>query len=46
MKDEDKKILVHICCAACFSYVYRIIENENFIVTGFFYNPQVHGKAE
>jgi len=46
MGDEEKKILVHICCAACFSYVYRVLCNEGFTVTGFFYNPCVHGHAE
>ena len=42
----NKKILVHICCAACFSYVSRILEEEGFQVEGFFYNPSVHGRAE
>ena len=41
-----EKILVHICCAACFSYVSRILEEEGFSVVGFFYNPSVHGRAE
>ncbi len=43
---ENKKILVHICCAACMSYVYRVLKNEGFMIIGYFYNPQVHGRAE
>lgn len=38
--------MVHICCSSCFSYVYQLLKKENFAVTGFFYNPQVHGRAE
>lgn len=46
-KPEKKpKILVHICCSSCLSYVYQILDRENFDVTGFYYNPQVHGRAE
>jgi len=43
---ESKNILVHICCAACFSYVYKILAEKKFKIIGFFYNPQVHGRAE
>lgn len=46
MKEEKEKILVHICCAACFSYVYKLLVSEKYEVVGFFFNPQVHGKAE
>ncbi len=44
--ETNNKILVHICCVACFSYVYKIISQEGYRVTGFFYNPATHGKAE
>jgi hypothetical protein len=43
---SSKTILVHVCCAACFSYVQRILKNDNFEVSAYFYNPQVHGRAE
>ena len=43
---KKRKILLHICCAACASYVLSELEKESFIVTGFFYNPEVHGRAE
>ena len=46
MGEPDNKILVHICCAACFSYVFKILSIENYKITGLFYNPQIHGKAE
>ena len=46
MGEEVKKILVHICCAACFSYIYRILKNDNLLAVGYFYNPQVHGRTE
>jgi len=45
-KGKAEKILVHICCVACMSYVSKILKEENFEVTGFFYNPSVHGQAE
>lgn len=44
--NSSKSILVHICCAACFSYVYKVLKDEGFGVVGYFYNPQVHGRAE
>lgn len=44
--DNNKKIIVHICCAACFSYVYKILKQENFDIYGLFYNPCVHGRTE
>lgn len=40
------KILVHVCCAACASHVFSELENENFEIIAFFYNPQVHGAKE
>lgn len=44
--NNKRKILLHICCAPCASYVLSELEKENFVVTGFFYNPEVHGRAE
>lgn len=44
--EKTKRILVHICCAPCFSYVYQVLKKEGFEITGFYYNPQVHGRAE
>lgn len=41
-----KKILVHVCCAACASYVFSELEKEGFSIIAYFYNPEVHGRAE
>lgn len=46
MSTPKRKILVHVCCAACASYVFSELEKENFQITAFFYNPEIHGKAE
>jgi len=46
MSEEKKKILVHICCAACFSYVHKVLIDDSFSVIGYFYNPEVHGRSE
>lgn len=46
MGEKKKNILVHICCVSCFSYVFKTLEKEGFEVSGFFYNPSVHGRAE
>lgn len=46
MSSQKPKILVHICCAACASHVFNELEKENFVIVGYYYNPQIHGKAE
>lgn len=40
-----KKILVHICCAPDALYVLDILKND-FDVSGYFYNPNIHPKEE
>ncbi len=40
------KILVHICCAPCFTYPHKRLIEEGHEVTGFFYNPNVHPYTE
>ncbi len=42
----EKKILVHICCAACASYIFSELKKENYKVFALFYNPEVHGLSE
>jgi len=44
--NTNDKILVHICCAACFSYLHKVLSAEDYNIVGIFYNPQTHGKAE
>jgi predicted adenine nucleotide alpha hydrolase (AANH) superfamily ATPase len=36
------QILVHICCAPCFTYPHKRLTEEEYEVTGFFYNPNIH----
>ena len=40
------RILVHICCAPCFTYPHKRMEEEGHEVTGFFYNPNIHPYQE
>lgn len=40
------KILVHICCAPCFVYPYRVLSQEGFDLCGFFFNPNIHPYLE
>ncbi|MEN8152401.1 MAG: epoxyqueuosine reductase QueH [Acidobacteriota bacterium] len=40
-----KKLLLHICCAPCAVYVVRKLMEE-YDVTGFFYNPNIHPVKE
>lgn len=46
MPNTKPKILVHVCCAACASYVFEELEKENFEIVAYFYHPELHGKAE
>ena len=36
------KILLHICCAPCAVYSFRILREEFEQVMGFWYNPNIH----
>lgn len=36
------KVLLHICCAPCTIYPLQILRNEEVMVTGYFYNPNIH----
>ncbi len=40
------KLLVHICCAPCFTYPHKRLIEEGHEVTGFFYNPNIHPYTE
>lgn len=45
-KEKNKRILVHICCSSCFSYVAKKLKEDNLEIVGYFYNPEIHGKSE
>jgi predicted adenine nucleotide alpha hydrolase (AANH) superfamily ATPase len=40
-----KKMLFHVCCANCVLHPYETLKND-FAVTLFFYNPNIHPKEE
>jgi len=40
------KLLLHTCCAPCLIYPLEKLRAAGFIVTGLFYNPNVHSFAE
>ena len=40
------KILVHICCAPCFVYPYKVLHQEENEIVGFFFNPNIHPYQE
>lgn len=39
---QNKKILVHTCCAPCSSYSFEELLHNNFDVTGYFHNPNIY----
>lgn len=40
------KILLHSCCADCCPYICKRLKEENFKVTLFWYNPNIHPYTE
>ncbi|MFU8767153.1 MAG: epoxyqueuosine reductase QueH [Candidatus Methanoperedens sp.] len=40
------RILAHVCCAPCFTYPHKQLEEAGHDVTGFFYNPNIHPYLE
>jgi len=39
------KLLLHICCAPCSTHVVEVLK-EDYDLTGFFYNPNIHPESE
>ena len=39
-------LLVHVCCAPCFTYPHKRLVEERHEITGFFYNPNIHPFTE
>ena len=39
------RLLLHICCAPCSTHVVEALR-ENYDVTGYFYNPNIHPESE
>jgi len=42
---KKNKMLLHCCCAPCSTHPIRMLQNE-FEVTAFFYNPNIHPEKE
>jgi predicted adenine nucleotide alpha hydrolase (AANH) superfamily ATPase len=40
------RILVHICCAPCFTSVYKSLLKDGHETVGYFYNPNIHPYQE
>ena len=45
MLPEKQKMLLHVCCAPCSTVVLERLKEE-YAVTVFFFNPNIHPKAE
>ena len=45
MGNTKPKLLLHICCAPCFTHAAETLK-EDYALTGYFYNPNIHPKAE
>jgi len=43
--NTKRRLLLHICCAPCSTQVVRVLQQE-FTVTGFFYNPNIYPEEE
>jgi predicted adenine nucleotide alpha hydrolase (AANH) superfamily ATPase len=43
--DTRKKLLLHVCCAPCAPHVIELLQQE-FALTAFFYNPNIHPQEE
>lgn len=43
---ENRKILVHCCCAVCFGYPSQFLKMLGYTPTAYFYNPNIYPAAE
>jgi len=46
MNKNNRKILLHICCAPCAVYPSKVLRDMKYDITGFFYNPNIHPYTE
>jgi hypothetical protein len=40
------RTLLHICCGICSSAAIQKLQEDSFLVTGLFYNPNIHSEEE
>ncbi len=45
-KTQNPRLLLHICCGPCATVAIERLKSENFEITGFFYNPNIHPEEE
>ena len=43
---EKNELLLHICCGPCSIYSWSRLEKNNYRVTGYFFNPNIHPYKE
>lgn len=43
---NQKRILLHICCAPCAIYPLKVLRERGFEVEGIFFNPNIHPQGE
>ncbi len=46
MQNEDKKIILHACCAICSGYPVSFLKDAGFSVILYFYNPNIYPTEE
>lgn len=46
IESEDKKVLMHSCCAPCAGDIMEKMQQEGIDLTILFYNPNIHPKKE
>ena len=44
--DSEKKIFLHVCCGPCAEWPLEYLHLENYQITAFFYNPNIHPVLE
>ncbi len=43
---NTKDLLLHMCCGPCTEYPLEVLREEGFLVSGYFYNPNIQPQAE
>ena len=46
MQNQDKKILLHACCAICSGYPISMLKDMGYSVVVYFYNPNIFPEEE
>ncbi len=44
--NAGKQILLHVCCGPCAEWPVVSLKDENYEITAFFYNPNIHPDVE